>query len=116
MAGVGMRDIKRKIKSVNSTKQITKAMKLVSTAKLKRTRDRLEKVQPYFETVNDTVQDILKSAGNIDHRYISEREIKKSLYIVITADRGLCGGYNINAIKKALEDTNALLVSEAKSA
>lgn len=104
MAGVGMRDIKRKIKSVNSTKQITKAMKLVSTAKLKRTRDRLGKVQPYFETVNNTVQDILKSAGNIEHKYISEREIKKSLYIVITADRGLCGGYNINAIKRALED------------
>ncbi len=104
MAGVGMRDIKRKIKSVNSTKQITKAMKLVSTAKLKRSRDRLEKVQPYFETVNDTVQDILKGADNIEHKYISERDIKKSLYIVITADRGLCGGYNINAIKKALED------------
>ncbi len=104
MAGIGMRDIKRRIKSVNSTKQITNAMKLVSTAKLKRTRDRFERVKPYFETVNETIQGILESADNIDHQYISEREIKKSLYIVITADRGLCGGYNINAIKKALED------------
>lgn len=104
MAGMGMRDIKRRIKSVNSTKQITNAMKLVSTAKLKRTRDRFEKVQPYSETVNRTIQGILGSANNIEHKYISEREIKKSLYIVITADRGLCGGYNINAIKKALED------------
>lgn len=99
-----MRDIKRRIKSVNSTKQITNAMELVSTAKLKRTRDRFEKVQPYFETVNETIQGILESTDNIEHKYISEREIKKSLYIVITADRGLCGGYNINAIKKALED------------
>lgn len=104
MAGMGMRDIKRRIKSVNSTKQITNAMKLVSTAKLKRTRDRFERVKPYFETVSETIQGILKSADNIEHPYISEREIKKSLYIVITADRGLCGGYNINAIKKALAD------------
>lgn len=103
MAGMGMRDIKRKIKSFNNMKQITKAMELVSTAKLRRTRDRLDKVKPYFETVNNTIQDILKSADNIKHQYISQREIKKSLYIVITADRGLCGGYNINAIKKALE-------------
>ncbi|MCG8538616.1 MAG: ATP synthase F1 subunit gamma [Clostridia bacterium] len=104
MAGMGMRDIKRRIKSVNSTKQITNAMKLVSTAKLKRTRDRFERVKPYFETVSETIQGILKSADNIEHPYISGREIKKSLYIVITADRGLCGGYNINAIKKALAD------------
>lgn len=104
MAGMGMRDIKRRIKSVNSTKQITNAMKLVSTAKLKRTRDRFERVKPYFQTVNETIQGILGSANNIEHQYISEREIKKSLYIVITSDRGLCGGYNINSIKKALED------------
>lgn len=104
MAGMGMRDIKRRIRSVNSTKQITKAMELVSTAKLRRSRGRLEKVRPYFETVNETVQEILGSSSNIDHSYTIEREVKKSLYIVITADRGLCGGYNINAIKKALED------------
>ncbi|SKC56289.1 ATP synthase F1 subunit gamma [Maledivibacter halophilus] len=104
MAGMGMRDIKRRIRSVNSTKQITKAMELVSTAKLRRARGRLEKVRPYFETVNETVQEILGSSSNIDHSYTIEREVKKSLYIVITADRGLCGGYNINAIKKALED------------
>ncbi|RKD21975.1 ATP synthase F1 subcomplex gamma subunit [Caminicella sporogenes DSM 14501] len=104
MAGMGMRDIKRKIRSVNSTKQITKAMELVSTAKLKRTRDRLEITQPYFETVKNTVQDILKNSKDLKHEYLNEREVKKSLYIIITADRGLCGGYNINAIKKAVED------------
>ncbi len=104
MAGMGMRDIKRKIKSVNSTKQITKAMELVSTAKLKRARDRLSATRPYFETVTKTVQDIFRDSKGIVHEYTEEREVKKSLYIVITADRGLCGGYNINAIKKALED------------
>lgn len=102
MAGMGMRDIKRKIRSVNSTKQITKAMELVSTAKLKRARDKLETTKSYFETVKDTVWNILKNSKDLNHEYLSEREIKKSLYIVITGDRGLCGGYNINAIKKAL--------------
>lgn len=104
MAGMGMRDIKRKIKSINSTKQITKAMELVSTAKLKRARDRLGSTRPYFETVTRTVQDIFKDSAGMKHEFIDEREVQKTLYIVITADRGLCGGYNINAIKKALED------------
>lgn len=99
-----MRDIKRKIKSINSTKQITKAMELVSTAKLKRARDRLDSTRPYFETVKNTVQDIFEDSKGISHEFLNEREIKKSLYIVITGDRGLCGGYNINSIKKALED------------
>lgn len=103
MAGMGMRDIKRKIKSINSTKQITKAMELVSTAKLKRSRDRLDSTRPYFETVKNTVQDVFRNSKNLKHDYLTKREVKKSLYIVITADRGLCGGYNINAIKKALE-------------
>lgn len=104
MAGMGMRDIKRKIRSINNTKQITKAMELVSTAKLKRARDRLGSTRPYFETVKNTVQDIFRNSKDLRHEYLTQREVKKSLYIVITADRGLCGGYNINAIKKAQEN------------
>ncbi|WZL73617.1 ATP synthase F1 subunit gamma [Clostridiaceae bacterium 35-E11] len=104
MAGMGMRDIKRRIKSVNSTKQITKAMELVSSAKLRRARERVEKTRPYFNTIKNTVQDIFSSAVGLKHKYLQEREIKKSCYIVITADRGLCGGYNINAIKTAVAD------------
>ncbi|QZY55526.1 ATP synthase F1 subunit gamma [Crassaminicella profunda] len=103
MAGMGMRDIKRRIKSVNSTKQITKAMELVSSAKLRRARERAEKSRPYFHTIQDTVRDIFSNAEGLKHKFLEEREVKKSCYIVITADRGLCGGYNINVIKKALE-------------
>ncbi len=102
MAGVGTRDIKRKIKSVNSTMQITKAMELVSTAKLKKSKDRLEMTRPYYETVLETVNNIMRDSDIEEHEYLSNREVKKSLYIVITADRGLCGGYNVNAIKTAL--------------
>ncbi len=104
MAGMGSRDIKRKIKSVNSTMQITKAMKLVSTAKLKKSRNRFDITKPYFETVLNTVTDIVASQINLKHDYLEERVIKKTLYIVVTSDRGLCGGYNTNAIKAAFVD------------
>lgn len=104
MAG-GTREIKRKIRSVNSTMQITKAMELVSTAKLKRSRDRMDITKPYFETVKEAVQDVMGADKSIRSRYVQPKELSKgkTLYIVITSDRGLCGGYNVNVIKKALE-------------
>lgn len=102
MAGMGMRDVKRRIKSVNSTKQITKAMELVSSAKLRRARQRVEKTRPYFNTIKETVQDIFSSTSGIKHPFVTEREIKKTCYIVITGDRGLSGGYNANVIKTAV--------------
>lgn len=104
MAGMGTRDIKRKIKSINSTMQITKAMELVSTAKLKRAKDRLELTKPYFETVYGTIQDLLRSEKNLKHEYLTQREVNKTLYIVITGDRGLCGGYNNNAMRLVTDD------------
>lgn len=97
-----MRDIKRRIKSVNSTKQITKAMELVSTAKLRRSRIRLEKSRPYFTAIRATVEELVASAKGVKHDYLNPRDVKRSLFIIITADRGLAGGYNTNAIKKAL--------------
>ena len=102
MAG-STREIKRKIRSVNSTMQITKAFELVSTAKLKRARDRMDVAKPYFNTIQEAVRDILKSDHQMKSKYISTGESQNPLYIVITSDRGLCGGYNINAIKKAIE-------------
>lgn len=120
MAGVGTRDIKRKIKSVNSTMQITKAMELVSTAKLKKSKDRLEMTRPYYETVLKTVNDIMRDSDIEEHEYLSNREVKKSLYIVLSGDRGLCGGYNVNAIKTALnhieEPENAVIIPVGKTA
>lgn len=97
-----MQDIKRRIKSVDSTKQITKAMELVSTAKLRRARQRAEENRPYFEKIEEAVQGILPHAKEVQNVYLDQRELKKTGYIVITGDRGLCGGYNTNAIKKAL--------------
>ena len=104
MAGMGSRDIKRKIRSVNSTKQITKAMELVSTAKLKRAKDKVDITKPYFKQVVETVQEIVQDEKSLKHEYLAYREVKKTLFIVIAADRGLCGGYNVNVAKKALLD------------
>ena len=102
MAGAGMQDIKRRIRSVDSTKQITKAMELVSSAKLRRARMKVEENRPYFEKIEETIQGILPHTKELKNPYIDQREIKKTGYIVITGDRGLCGGYNANAIKMAL--------------
>lgn len=96
-----MQDIKRRIKSVNSTKQITKAMELVSSAKLRKARERLQKTRPYFNTIGKTVEEIILSTRGIQHEFLKPREIKNTGYIVISADRGLAGGYNANVIRAA---------------
>ncbi|MBQ3389732.1 MAG: ATP synthase F1 subunit gamma [Firmicutes bacterium] len=100
MAGAGMRDIKRRIKSVNSTRQITKAMELVSSAKVIRAREKMDRYRPYFRAVSDVVGEVLGGDEIVVSDYVEgAREIKKTLYIVISGDRGLCGGYNSNIYK-----------------
>lgn len=101
MAGVGARDIKRKIKSVSSTKQITKAMELVSTAKLKKNREKMEIFRPFFYELLNSLSDIMDSSISLKNLFDKRNEINNSLIVVITSDRGLCGGFNTNAIKKA---------------
>ena len=95
------REIKRRIRGISNTKQITKAMELVSSAKLKRARERLDKSRPYYETVLYNIGEILATTGNMKHPLLDTREVKSSLYIVIAADRGLAGGYNGGVIRLA---------------
>jgi len=106
-----MQDIKRRIRSVDSTKQITKAMELVSTAKLRKARQRVEENRPYFQKIEEIIRGIIPHTKELHSPFIEGREIKKAGYIVITGDRGLCGGYNTNAIKKALSDMTEKEVS-----
>ena len=94
-----MRDIKRRKSSVQSTQQITKAMKLVSTVKLQRARANAERSKTYFEYMYKTVRSILARTGNIEHKYLQEGESAKKAVIVISSNRGLAGGYNSNIIK-----------------
>lgn len=93
------RDIKRRIRGITNIKQITNAMELVASAKLKRAREKLERTRPYYNTVLESIQEILTSTGNINHPFLEVRDVKKSLYIVLTGDRGLAGGYNSNVLR-----------------
>jgi len=99
-----MKDIKRRIKSVTNTRQITKAMELVASAKLKKAKERVENSKPYFLTVYNTLEKIAKSSKGIDNIYLKQREVKNKGYIVIAGDRGLAGGYNSNILKMAVSD------------
>ena len=94
-----MRDIKRRRDSIQSTEQITKAMKLVSTVKLQRARASAERSKGYFTCMYDTVNSILQRVGQVEHRYLTSGASSRKAVIVITANRGLAGGYNSNVIK-----------------
>ena len=94
-----MRDIKRRKDSIQSTGQITKAMKLVATVKLQKAKSRAEESKPYFNYMYDTVTSMLEKSGNISHPYLQAGESTKKGFIVITSNRGLAGGYNSNLVK-----------------
>lgn len=98
----GMQEIKRRIKSVESTKKITKAMELVATSKLRKTRNQLEQSKPYYTNVAQTVAEILANCkGNNDSIYLVEnKDIEKEVFIIIASSLGLCGGYNANIFKE----------------
>lgn len=94
-----MRDIKRRKGTIQSTQQITKAMKLVSTVKLQRAKQRAENSKFYFNSMYETVTSILAKAGNMSHPYLKAGESTRKAIIMITSNRGLAGGYNSNVIK-----------------
>lgn len=104
MAGAGMKDIKRRIKSVESTMQITKAMELVSSAKLRKAKEKVENSRPFFNTLQETILKILDNTRTLKSPYTENREVKNSLFIVIAGDRGLAGGYNANVIKASVAE------------
>lgn len=94
-----MRDIKRRRDSIQSTGQITKAMKLVSTVKLQKAKGKAESTKPYFDLMYETVSSMLAKSGNIHHKYLQSGASSKKAVIMITGNRGLAGGYNTNITK-----------------
>ncbi len=79
-------------------------MELVSSAKLRKAREKMAKSRPYYNTIYDNIKQVLNETGSLGHPYLDTRDVENSLYIVITADRGLAGGFNSNVIRKAEED------------
>lgn len=108
MAASNMKDVKRRIKSIESTKQITKAMQLVASSKMRRAKDRAIAVQPFFETMFKTMCDVSR-----DHAFTSVFTRKKltnsSLVIVVAGDRGLAGGFNTNVLKMGKAKVDSLI-------
>ena len=94
-----MKDIKRRKGSIQSTQQITKAMKLVSTVKLQKAKNRAEQTDPYFNYMYQTVSSMLAKSGNINHPYLKSGASSKKAVVMITSNRGLAGGYNSNIVK-----------------
>ncbi|HZK43023.1 MAG TPA: ATP synthase F1 subunit gamma [Syntrophomonadaceae bacterium] len=110
MAGAGVRDYKRRIRSVTNTQQITRAMKMVAASKLRRAQNSAEVSRPYTETLQDTLTRLAGVAYDVQHPLLDKREeIYKVGYIIITSDKGLCGAYNSHIIREAViameEDT-----------
>lgn len=99
MAGGSMKDIKTRIKSVESTMQITKAMELVASSKLRKARERVDRARPYFLALYQTLNNIAASNTDFSSVYLIKRPVKKVGYMLIAGDRGLAGGYNNNLFK-----------------
>ncbi|MBP1563493.1 MAG: ATP synthase F1 subunit gamma [Oscillospiraceae bacterium] len=102
MASGNMKAIKRRIKSVGSTKQITKAMQLVASSKLRKAKARAEQARPYFNELYKTMCEIASANTDFSTVYTVKREVKHRLFIVVAGDRGLAGGYNSNVLKMAV--------------
>ena len=94
-----MRDIKRRKGSIQSTGQITKAMKLVSTVKLQKAKSNAEEAKPYFKYLYEAINTMLSKSGELSHPMLSGGSSKKKAFIVITSNRGLAGGYNANIFR-----------------
>ena len=119
MASGNMKDIKRRIKSVQSTMQITKAMELVASSKMRHAKERALGARPYFNALYQTITRLAGATRGSESVYTRPREVKNSLYIVIAGDRGLAGGYNSNMFKTveaAMEDRDCVVLPIGKKA
>lgn len=103
MAGASMKDIKLRIRSVENTMQITKAMQLVASSKLRGARKRMEQSRPYLKTAEEVIADIAAHNTGSASVYLTEREVRRRCIVVIAGDRGLAGSYNVNVFKAAGE-------------
>ena len=99
MAGVSTKEIKNRIRSMESTRQITKAMEMVASSKLRKAQEQVLSSRPYFEILYSTISNIVDSTRDLSSPYLEKRAGNKTLYIVIAGDRGLAGGYNSNILK-----------------
>lgn len=110
----GAKEIRNKIGSVKNTQKITSAMEMVAASKMRRAQERMSASRPYAETMRKVIGHIAQGNLEYKHPYLIEREVKRVGYIVVSTDRGLCGGLNINLFKAALNDMKQWSAQGAK--
>lgn len=104
--GVSKQALRSRIKSVNSTRKITKAMEMIANAKLFRMRNKMESNRVYAKKLEETVKDIVQNSQELDNPLLVSNGVEKKLVVVFCSDLGLCGGYNQNVLKKVKEIVN----------
>ena len=102
-----LRDLRRRIRSVQNMRKITKAMELVAAARMRRAQERVVNARPYSEEIASIMAELMKRSPQYKHPYLQVREVKARVLILVTADRGLCGALNSNNIRLALREMNA---------
>ena len=100
----GAKEIRTQIKSIQNTRKITKAMEMVAASKMRRAQDRMLAARPYAEKIQTVVAHMAQANAEYRHPYLIERDVKRVGYIIVSSDRGLCGGLNINVFRKALAE------------
>ncbi|MEE2033120.1 F0F1 ATP synthase subunit gamma [Rhodococcus chondri] len=109
-----LRELRSRIKSVNSTKKITKAQELIATSRITKAQARVKASKPYAEEITKVLSELASASSSLDHPLLNERENpKRAAVLVVTSDRGMAGGYNSNVLKEA-EELRQLLISEGK--
>ena len=98
------KEIRNKIGSVQNTQKITKAMEMVAASKMRKTQEAMQSSRPYAQTMRKVIGHIALGSLEYKHPYLEEREAKRVGYIIVSTERGLCGGLNINLFKKAIND------------
>lgn len=98
------KEIRTKIASIQSTQKITKAMEMVANSKMRKTQDRMAASRPYAESIRNVIGHLALANLGVKHSYLEDREVKHVGYLIISTDRGLCGGLNINLFKTVLAD------------
>src|SRR6266540_2174 len=117
-----LRDIQRRIRSVQSTQKITKAMKLVAAAKFRRAQERILEARPYAKKMNELLSGLVGRTGDETHPLLARRDTERKRLVIITADKGLCGAFNSNILRESLrflrgaEETSVTLVVVGKKA
>ena len=103
------KEIRNQISSIKSTQKITSAMQMVAASKMRRAQERMSLGKPYADKIRSVVSHLANANPEYNHLYLQDREVKRVAYIIVSSDRGLCGGLNANSFKKTIKEMKVYL-------